>query len=249
MGLALVISIGLLVFSGIQYFQTPKTPETAKTAPSKSVNIDDFLKSLDKPKEPPPKAESPMEQPKSPKPEPIEEKYKEEVSRVYGCYLEARKKSGLENISDINTRIERLRKNIQSVADDTNRDRGQPFVSDFARIGCDIMGHPKFIDYLSSNTQLFVSALNFHLKAWDQLKDEATAFEKREQERVERETSQEIARVQAAKQQALFLSMVAGGAFSVFMLLALFSILASIETNIRGINESVMNIEKKYHSH
>jgi hypothetical protein len=46
MGLGLITAIGLSLYAASLYFQTPKKPEPAKSAPADEVSIDKLLKQL-----------------------------------------------------------------------------------------------------------------------------------------------------------------------------------------------------------
>lgn len=242
MGLALLVTVGALGFAAYQWGQSPKEPTPAQKAPASSVNVDDFLKGLD----PAPKAQKQPEQQtddnaQDPIKEPAPVKYKTEVSQVYGCYVDSSQKARMEGVVATEESVERLRAAIQRIADSEDHDRGQPYVTDMVKVTCAIVLHPKVIERLTrdQDRDLFYNALNFHLKAWDTLRSEARAFEEEEEARVQREINDEESRVASAKQQALFILMIAGGAFALFMALALYLIISAMESSLRRMSESL----------
>jgi hypothetical protein len=81
----------------------------------------------------------------------------------------------------------------------------------------------------------------YHLAKWDEIKNNIAEFNRNEEERIESERREEEARVFAAKSRAFFILAIAGGAFGIFMLLALYLIFSAIESNLRKISD---NIEK-----
>ena len=91
MGIALLTTIGSLIYAAYEYSQKPKEPAPAQTAPAEVVNIDDFLKKIQQVKkvEAPPvedSAEPTAEQPKQEKP--VEKKYLSDARQLLACAKE-----------------------------------------------------------------------------------------------------------------------------------------------------------------
>lgn len=242
MSLTLIVAAGALLFAAYQYSQSPKAPAPAQKSPAKSVNIDDFLKQL-KAKEPPkeePKAEEPKsESEPTVKPDPV--KYKEEAKKIFGCFRDSNKQVGSTNSDTGDDAIEDFRKKFQGVADAKSTDRGQPFATDVVKFTCETLLHPQVIAYRKANKEVdvFYPALNFHIKAWDAIKDQARQFEEKEQDRVKAEEREEEMRVALSKESAKATFLIAAGAFGLFMAIALYLIIAAIESNLRRISASL----------
>jgi hypothetical protein len=237
MSLTLLITAGSLVFAAYQYNQSPKTPAPAQKAPAKSIDTGDFLKQL---KSETPKAEAPpaVDAPKpesAGKPEPV--KYQDEVVKIYACYKESNKQANIGAINTGDDEIENFRKQVQRIADSKNADRGQAYVTDAAKVVCDILANPQVTEYRKSRPEpeFFFDVVNFHIESWDQLKAEEKKFESDEEARVDREQQEEALRVEVSKEAAKLTLLVAAGAFVLFMALALYLIVAAIETNLRRI--------------
>jgi len=239
MTLALVATVGALTFAAYQVTQSPKAVAPAQKAPVKSVTMDEFLKQLDA--DAPKVAPKPEESQPAPatKPEPI--KYKDEASKIMGCFQESNKLASIAQAEAAPTAGEDFRKQLQEVADLTSKDRGQPFVTDAAKLTCEILLHAKVIDYRKAKPEfeIFFPVLNFHMNAWDDLKDATKAFEAKERERVIRDERDELMRVEAAKDAAKFTLLVAAGAFALFMAIALSLIVSAMESSLRRLSLSL----------
>ncbi len=245
MSLTLLCAAGALIFAAYQYSQSPKAPAPAQKAPAKAVNVDDFLKQL-KPEAP--KQEAPAqaeEEPAEPAPAPpAATKYKEEAKKIVGCDVESIKQAKIPNSEVGDDKMEGFRKELQRIADFKGADRGQPFVTDLVKVSCAIYLHSQVVEYRKAHQDsgIFAEAINFHIKAWDALKQEAAQFEQDEENRVRQEEQQEELRVALAKETAKFALMVAAGAFALFMALALYLIISAIESNLRQINRNIANL-------
>ena len=245
MTLALIATAGALAFAAYQYSQSPKPIAAAKKAPVKSVAIDDFLKTLDAQTPPAeaPKADEALPEPTAP-PAPV--KYKAEASKIMGCFQESDKLSGIALAETTPTAGEDFRKQLQEVADLKSKDRGQPFVTDAAKLTCDLMLNTRVIEYRKAKpeAEIFFPILNFHMNAWDELKLAANEFEANEKARVSQQEETEQQRVALSKEAAKFTLIVAAGAFALFMAIALSLIVAAIESNLRRISVSLEAINE-----
>ena len=247
MSLTLLCVAGAIVFSIYQYSQSPKAPAPAQKAPVKTVNVDEFLKQL-KPEAPKQEAPIENEEPKvEPQPKPLSVKYKEEAKKIFGCDVDSNKQAKLSNPDVGEDRIEAFRKELQRIADNKNSDRGQPFVTDLVKVSCAILLHSQVIEYRKAHldADIFPDSINFYIKAWDTLKEEAAKFEQDEQDRVNQEEREENSRVALSKEAAKFSLLVAAGAFGLFMALALYLIISAIESNLRKINLSIRNLSEE----
>lgn len=246
MSLTLLCAVGAIVFAAYQFSQSAKPPAPAQKAPAQAVNVDEFLKQL---KTDSPKQEAPIESDEekvepAPKPAPI--KYKEEAKKIFGCDLDSIKQAKIAATESGEVRVEAFRKELQRIADYKSVDRGQPFVTDLVKFSCAIFLHPQVIDFRKSHNdaEIFANAINFHIKAWDTLKEEAAKFEQDERDRVEQAEQEEALRVALSKEAAKFSLLVAAGAFALFMALALYLIISAIESNLRGIYLSMVKLSE-----
>lgn len=247
MSLALVVALGAVIFSGYQFFQTPKPIAPAQKAPKNTVNMDEFLKQL---KPATPLKEETKSQPPTTKAESVTRlepvKYTEEVNKIFECLGESNKQSDISQPIAPET-ISNFRAQFQRLADDVGADRGQPYVTDAALLSCAILRHPQVVDYRKANKEedILVDAVNYHLRAWSQLTEEARQFEREENQRVKNEENEEEVRVALSKAQALSTLIIAAVAFGLFMVIALYLIFSAIESNLRHISRSVQTIEER----
>lgn len=237
MGLALVtVVIGLLVALQ-QFSQKPRPPEPAKKAPATEINLDDFKRSLPKApdaaqKQPPGGAEAPS---------PIASlDYLEDVTRLYRCTVDFARKvqARIEETDNAATaeRVESLRADIEREA--RAEHRGEAWVKSLVPFTCAALADPEIVELRKSgkHERMVSLVLNFHVRAWDKREDERTAFEAAERARVEEEIEAENLRVAMAMHNATLALGGAGGAFALFMMLALYLVFAKIEINLREIS-------------
>jgi hypothetical protein len=246
MSLTLLFVIGALIFSAYQYSQSPKPSAPAQKAPAKSINIDEFLQQL---KPSTPKQESPIEK-ETPKVEPQSKpeiaKYIEEAKKIFECDIDSNKQAKIAIPDAAEERLEAFRKELKRIADQKSVDRGQPFATDLVKVSCAIFLNTQVIEYrkVFRDEDFFADAINFHIKSWDALKQEAAEFEQNERNRVEQEEQDENMRVALSKEEAKFSLMIAVGAFGLFMALALYLIISAIESNLRRINLSIVKLSE-----
>jgi|GEM_PF-1022051 len=246
MSLTLLCAVGAIGFAAYPYIQSPKAPAPAQKAPSQNVGVDEFLKQL---KPDAPKQATPIENEEKkvePEPKPAVVKYKEEAKKIFGCDLDSIKQAQMTITDSGEDTVEAFRKEIQRIADHQTADRGQPFATDLVKVSCAIFLHTQVIDYRKSHqdADIFADAINFHIKAWDTLKDEAAKFEQDELHRVKQEEQEENMRIDQSKQSAQFSLLVAAGAFAIFMASALYLIISAIESNLRRINSSIVKFSE-----
>lgn len=211
----------------------------AQKAPVKSVTTEEFLKQLN--------SEAPKVAPKTdePQPAPIAKpeliKYKAEASKIMGCFQQSNLLAGIAQAETAPTAGEDFRKQLQEVADLKSKNRDQAFVTDAAKLACEILLHAKVIEHRKAKpeSEIFFPVLNFHMDAWDELKDAAKKFEAQEHDRVIGEERDEQMRVAGAKDAAKITLLVAAGAFALFMAIAISLIVAAIESNLRRISVSL----------
>lgn len=244
MGLALLTTIGSLIYAAIEYSQKPKEPEPAKTAPAETVNVDDFLKKIQQTKkvEEAPKEETeemPAEEPKQEKP--TTKKFLNEAKELSACIkafdTKVKHASGTDE--------EGIRQWFQRNAEERNRDRGQSWVTDSVKFNCAVLANQQIIDFAikKPDVKLIGESSFYHIEKWDEIKRKVADFNRKEQDRIESERADEEARVLAAKTRAFFVLVIAGSAFGIFMLLALYLIFSAIESNLRSINDNIKSFK------
>ena len=244
MALALVAVIILGLNVVIQGTKSAHAPAPAQKAPEKDVNLEDLKKFLlkDDAKNTP----APESAPKSAAPT---LSYLEEATQLYRCSVEFGKKVGAETDAEDNAsaaqRVELLRADIESHASAGHR--GQPWVKSLAQFTCAALADPAIIAMRKEGKvkSVFIPVLNFHMSAWDGIQDEKSRFEQAERDRVEKERMEEELRIAEARASAVFSATAAGAAFGIFMLLALYLLGAKIETNLRGIDQSLADIAQQ----
>jgi hypothetical protein len=241
MALALLVTAAALCFAAYQYFQSPKAVTPAAKAKPEQVNIQEFLNELknqSKPREQAPAAEP---APTETVPKPASTKYLDEAKTIAGCAKDAY--ASAERQKDIfnDEFITNLRQELEAVADTSRFNRGQSYITDATVISCELFKHPDVIALLKEKKdfEIFFPIVNFHLNAWDSLRSKEQRFNDDEETRVTQEEAAELERVAASKAQALFTLMVAAGAFGLFMAIALYLIIAAIESNLRSINTNL----------
>lgn len=119
--------------------------------------------------------------------------------------------------------------------------RGEPWVKAAVAFTCKVLADNSIIALKKDGKigSVFMPTLNFHVSAWDKIQAEKQQFEQSEIQRVASERAAEEARVGLAKVSAIGSFAAAGGAFGLFMLLALLLLGAKIENDLRDINESI----------
>jgi len=245
MGLALIVTVGALIFAGIEYSKKAVEPAPAKTAPAETIDLQDFLKQLQptKPGQTPMQDEaSEKRQEESSQGKADEKKYLNDAKKLNECYKE------FENKVEQNVVIEEenLRRWLQSTADNKKYERGQPWVTDMVRFNCAVFANQQVIDLVKTRPEVKIlsESTGYHLERWDEIKNNVKEFNRGEQERITEERNAEEARILAAKAQAVLLLIAAGSAFGIFMVLALYLIFSAIESNLRRISESLSDVKR-----
>ena len=242
MSLALLVTAAALCFAAYQYFQSPKEVTPAAKAKPESVNIQEFLNELKNQSKP--REQESAAQPVPAEPKPASIKYLEEAKTMVECGKTAYALAERQNDFFNDDFVMSFRKEIEAVADSTRFNRGQSYITDATAITCELFKHPDVIASmkLKKDLEIFFPIVNFHLKAWDALRAKEQKFNDDEENRVTQEEATELERVAASKAKALFTLMVAAGSFGLFMAIALYLIIAAIETNLRNINTNLFQI-------
>ena len=249
MTLLLIAALGALGYSAFLYKQSPKEPAPAQKAPDKAVDVQKFLDSLN-PKAP--EADKPSETPKAPEAQPKQQnKYKAQVDKIVSCFKQSNEKSGGRTDVNWEAFTDEYQPQFQRIADDPKKSRGEPYMTDAARVMCELLLHAKVIEFRKAQPQenLFARTANFHLQAWDAIQEEKAEFEKSESDRVDAQRNAEGVRVAAAKAQAVVSLIVAGSAFGMFLVLALYLVISAVESHLRQMASSIASATRPTSSH
>ena len=249
MSLALLASVIALGISAYHYSSaSPKAVEPAKPAPAMSLDMTDLVKELTK-AEPAPAATATRNARgkvvKKATPSPSEPKiFLDEATKLQQCATNFQQQSNPKATAATAGQIESLRYNIQRIAEARRYDRGQPYVTEAVRFVCAVLSHPAVVAAAKEGRakDAFFSSLRVHINLWDAQKEKIKKHNSDEAERVRNEEAAESAKVAASKATAMTSLMQAGMAFGVFLALAFYLIVAAMESNLRGIHESLAAI-------
>jgi hypothetical protein len=244
LGLSLLSTLGALGLAAFQYLQSPEAVEPARKADEKATNVADFLQQLNAA----PKAETRkygedestlVAADAKPKAEPM--KYRDEAGKIIACARELTSKAGLDGPIYNEEGEENFRKSLQHMADEEGKDRAQAYVNDALKVACTLLGHEQVIAYRKANPHedIFGRIMGFHLTSWDGMKDQTHKLEREEEARVKDAQEHEDLRIAQARAAAMAMLMVAGIAFGVFMVAALYLVIAAVESNLRNINRNI----------
>lgn len=245
MTLSLGASLVLALYAVPQFLQTAKEPVPARKAPekdpTKEINIDQLKNYLlDKEKQKNVNQEAPDQQ----QPETRQSvQYLEDATQLYRCSSDFANKIGAIVEPTIDTediqRINELRRNLEESA--SNPLRGEPWVKAAVSFTCQALNNDSIILLKKDGkvSSVFYPIISFHVDAWDKIQNEKVEFEKDEENRVISQQNAEENRVASARALALSCFAAAGGAFGVFMILALYLLISKIESDLSDINKSI----------
>lgn len=241
MALALMAVLMLLVTSIYQYFQSPKEPAPAQKAKVKEIRIDDLRNFLiEKEKQDSNKEVVPKQQPVGRQ---TSLRFLEEATALFRCAIDFGKKSGAEivgtNDAENTKVVEDFRGRIEKISEGSLR--GEPWVKAAQSFTCMALADISIIELKKERKikNVFMPVLDFHVRSWDRIQSDKLKFEQQEENRVASERNAEALRVMKAKAFALTCLIAAASAFALFMMLALYLLVAKIENNLRDINETI----------
>lgn len=248
MALSLLTALGGLAFAAYQFTRSPEPPAPARPAPAPRVDQADLLKELlPTPAQPQTEAPAATQPPSKNQPEKpaVGEppSYDKEMADIYACFLEAGQAAGVTQ-PESDEHLKRLQKGIQRVANAKDKSRGQAYVDDAQRVVCQVMREPSVRAEMTStkrSSELFFKSLNLHIKAWDQRVEASAAFVDREQSRIKADRARAARETRQAKAMVEPILMVAAGAFALFMVLAMYLILAAVEGHLRQLSLNTAN--------
>jgi hypothetical protein len=243
MGLALISILVLCISAVYQISQTPKQPIPAQKAPEKDpekeININNLKQFLiDREKN---KNETSKQQ-NGPQTSLL---FLEDATALYRCSVDFANKIGAitENADDTQNlqRVNEFRWKLERIA--SSPLLGETWVKAAKPFICTALADESIIALKKEGMvkTVFFPILEFHAETWKKIQEEKLQFEQSENDRVSKQWNDELRRVDSAKAGAIVNLIAAGCSFGVFMILALYLIIAKIETNMRDINESIRN--------
>lgn len=245
MAVALLAIPILLVFGGVNFLSKAKEPEPAKAAPVKEVAIDGMaahLLRLQKDQDDAEKLD--VSKKKVTEQDQQDLVYRAEATKIQICALGFAKEAGVSMEARTDKVVEEETKMFTGVFHESMRapGRGRPNVDSLVGFLCKVFADPGIIQLRKTEkVRLGVTraAIGYHQAVWDSIVREKQQFEDKEEARVANERGSEIARIGADRARALFSLTAAASAFAAFMLLAIYLILAKMETNMRDIDGSI----------
>lgn len=246
MGLALIAIPILLIYGGTNFMSQPKEPEPAKSAPPKEVTTDglkQYLLDLQKRQEevekfdPTKKKASELDQP--PAIYLVEAVRILECSQTFAVAVDALIDANSNSRTTTDKAVE-IRGGLEAEAG--KPERGASFVTSHVAFLCKALVDPAVIAFKKGDkfkVAVVRAIRSYHEFAWDKIVSDRKEFESDEASRVTRARASEAVRIAADRAKAMTALTAAAGAFAAFMLLAIYLILAKIETNMRDIDQTL----------
>jgi Ca2+/Na+ antiporter len=240
---ATIAAVVSVVFVVIQYSHSLEIPNPEKQRQINVVKADDFLKQLvphgsfasgkkfedDSP-------QSNLVQ--------VKGKYLDEAKKIVACSKDSNAKSGLDTSAFTLQLAETFQHELRGVADSKNEQRGILYVSDAARFFCEVVSKAEVIAYKKSNSesQLFDAVINYHLKQWDQLQEDAAKFRRDEPQRVLSEIAQKELRSATAQIRTFGALCIFLGSLGLLTAAALYFVLARTESTVNSLRRMVESL-------
>ena len=233
--LALLAAIVTVIKGLVDFTAKPEPVEPAQTAPEPKVDVDAFIKALEKRDEPPaPTPAAPA--PQAPRAHPMDELAAAHLAKAWGYYDAYQKACNVPN------KIEQDGFMTSDFPRNSFRNWFRKFGPNFAE------SQDKFISTVLANPSVikicidkqgrggvFSGALNWHVEEWADAVEAAAKFNREEQNRVVRQERAAEERAMATRMEGVQMLWGALISFGVFMSLALLLIFSKIETNLRGV--------------
>lgn len=242
MGMALLAIVVLLATAIYQNSLSPKEPSPAQKAPVREIGLEDLKRFLIEKEKRDRNSGDAAKQPPGVRATSL--RFQEEATALFRCASEFGNKVGVE-FEDTNDavnaqKLQQLRGYVEGSADRSSL-RGEPWAKAVVAFTCMALADSSIIALKKEGKvkTIVFPVMEFHVEAWDAIQSEKVKFEQGEENRVASERAAEALRVAAAKAIALTCLFAAGGAFALFMMLALYLLAAKIENDLREINESI----------
>lgn len=249
MSVALLAVLILLPMAAVSYFQSPAAAPPIQAAPVKNISSEDlknFLieekkKEVIKDEQAKLRAEGKVPVNTVAAADVVFDKpYDGLASAMYSCvgeYAKAIEERVIDN--DVVLEREKLRTALENLASQPNK--GPDWVAAVSKFSCEVLRDVSFQQLAKDKKigTLIGPLVRFHGRAWVSIQNEKLAFEQNQQRQFDIATAKEITRVAAAKSAAIIMASVAGSAFLLFIVLALYLIFAKIENNLALIHRSI----------
>jgi len=245
MGLALAAIPILLIFGGVNFLSKAKEPEPARQAPAKEVTMDgmqqyllDLQKKQDEAEKFDPSKKKVTEQ------DQVQLMYLADAVKIQACALNFAKEASItmdaRNDKTVEGELTAFARLIEGSA--AKPGRGRANIDSLSAFLCKVFADPNVIALRKTEKiriGVLAASLNYHQNAWDAIVNAKREFEANEAGRVAAERTNEALRIATDRARAIFALTAAASAFAAFMLLAIYLILAKMETNMRDINGSL----------
>lgn len=255
MSIALLSVLILLPLAALSYFQTPVAPPPIQPAPVKNINPDDLKNFLiDEKKKNVLKEEQARLKAAGKEPSNtvaaanvvFDKPYESQVIPMYTCLGEFAKATDAEVVNaDVTQEREQLRAALEAAADQPLK--GANWITSVTAFACQVLKDQTIIQLTKDNKigKVLGPMIRYHGTAWVNIQKEKLQFEQNQQRQFDMATAKEFARVAAAKSTALIMASVAGSAFLLFIVLALYLIFAKIENNLALIYRSIEAVKPR----
>lgn len=234
-----IILIATLYIAGqgaLQFMESPKPVDPAKTAPPPDISVEKFLDQFDeKPVDKaPPRTVS---QPAQKKDTTLDDKVNAQIARLWVHFDKFQVACRIDLNARADKKIFEDGFNLRGMRNLLERLGDEYFISQdlFQKT---LLEHPRAIQLCldkRGRAGIFFPSLEWHADQWIEQKNSAEEFNASEKKRVENETLAEDLRVAAAKAAGTAQLILAAQIFAAFMALALLLIFAKIESNLRGV--------------
>lgn len=234
--LALLAAIVTVVKGVMDFMAKPEPVAPAEKAPEPKVDVEAFIKALEKREQPPaPTPAAPP--PEAPRAHPMDELAATHLAKAWSYY------DAYQKACNVPTKIEQDGFMSSDFPRNSFRNWFRKYGPNFAESQDaflrTVLANPSVIKICvdkQGRGGIFSGALNWHMEEWADAVDAAAQFNKEEQNRVRRAEDAEEARIMAKKMEGVQMLWGALISFGVFMSLALLLIFSKIETNLRGVS-------------
>lgn len=233
--LALLAAIVTVVKGIMDFTAKPEPIAPAQTAPAPKVDVEAFIKALEK-RDQPPAAPTPAAPPEAPRANPMDELAASHLAKAWSYY------DAYQKACNVPTKIEQDGFMSSDFPRNSFRNWFRKYGPNFAESQDNflrvVLANPTVIKICidkQGRGGVFSGALNWHLEEWADALDDIAEFNKKEESRVIRQFNAEEARIMEKRSEGVYMLWGALISFGVFMSLALLLIFSKIETNLRNV--------------
>lgn len=234
--LALLVALVTVIKGIMDFTAKPEPIAPAQTAPAPKVDVDAFIKALEKRDQPPAAPTTPNAPPEAPRANPMDELAASHLAKAWSYY------DAYQKACNVPTKIEQDGFMSSDFPRNSFRNWFRKYGPNFAESQDNflrvVLANPTVIKICidkQGRGGVFSGALNWHLEEWADALDDIAEFNKKEESRVLRQYNAEEARIMAKRSEGVYMLWGALISFGVFMSLALLLIFSKIETNLRNV--------------